>query len=352
MEGCSGIEYKRSVNKSPKYIVERGKFKFGNYNKAIENVNMLDALNPLGKKYPVWFNNIRLKEWEAFQAGNDKVFIFGAIYNAKLSSIVCLMIYDRVRNLSIRIRKFTLPRKTSIGKGMLDSQTSYISNNFLMKIKNRVKEENIEIQCTIHDYRSVPYLNLKLLAHHSTEPMVTCMPLGENRAIYSHKNFMPMEGFLCIDEEKIVFNTLDSRMIIDDHKGFYPYKLEYDWVTGWGMSDDGSVIGFNLTDNQVTDKENYNENCLWHEGKVHPLPPVKVERIYIPKEVWYIKDNYEKVNIVFYPEEKMEIKFNYILIYSDYEAPIGAFEGFFISDNKKIELVECFGMGEKKKYRF
>jgi len=30
------------------------------------------------------------------------------------------------------------------------------------------------------------------------------------------------------------FDFANSYMIIDAHKGYYPWSLKYDWVTGWG----------------------------------------------------------------------------------------------------------------------
>jgi hypothetical protein len=61
-------------------------------------------------------------------------------------------------------------------------------------------------------------------------------------------------------------------MIIDDHKGYYPCVMKYDWITALGYAGNGRLVGFNLTDNQVQDHEKYNENCLWLDGKMYPRP--------------------------------------------------------------------------------
>ena len=61
------------------------------------------------------------------------------------------------------------------------------------------------------------------------------------------------------------------------------------------------LTGFNLTDNQVPDRERYNENCLWLGRELHLLPPVTFSR---PKGVhdrWCVRDEYGMVDITFTP---------------------------------------------------
>jgi hypothetical protein len=35
-------------------------------------------------------------------------------------------------------------------------------------------------------------------------------------------------------------------MIIDDHKGYYPCVMKYDWITALGYAGNGRLVGFNL----------------------------------------------------------------------------------------------------------
>ena len=346
------MEYYREVKGNIQSVVdEDGSFNFGTYKSPIPNINMLSAKNPLGFKATKGFNNMRLKEWEAFQLGNDNLFIFGAVYDAKISAIICLEIYNRINKESTSIQKFVPSSKTKIGVGMMDSITVYETAGFTMKITNDLRNDKIKVYVDIDKSNKWPRVNLDITGYHIAEPIVVCLPLGDNRAIYSHKSLMPMEGHFSMEDYNVDFNQGHSHLIVDDHKGYYPYRLKYDWVTGWGKDANGNIVGFNLTDNQVIDKENFNENCLWLNGKMYPLPPIKVERKYDKEEVWHIKDEYNMIDLYFYPETKKEIKFNYLIVYSDYEAPIGGYDGYINIDGKRIDMKNCFGMGEKKIYR-
>ena len=78
----------------------------------------------------------------------------------------------------------------------------------------------------------------------------------------------------------------------DDHKAYYPYVMNYDWVTAMWRGDDGVARGFNLTRNQCVEPDRWNENCAWVGDQVWALPPVTFTRADVrgPTEAWQIRD--------------------------------------------------------------
>lgn len=346
--------YTREVKDQIVSLVDAdGNFRFGTYNKPVKKLNMLDAKKPLGFPLTKHIKNFRLKEWEAFQAGNKDIFMLGAVYNTKTSALNQLSLYDKRNNKLYNYRKYCIPWKQILSDGMYKSESKYSSKDFSIKIYNNLDEGKIDITVNIKSKNQLPDIKLEITAYHLTEPIVICQPFDTNRGLYSHKALMNMEGTLYLDKEKIVFNRDSAFTIIDDHKGYYPNSVKYDWVTGCINNKDTGLIGFNLTDNQIKDHEKYNENCLWIDGSMQVLPPIKFYRgLTDNQEVWKIKDKYGMVNISFYPLAKLQLKFNLGIIYSDYEGPMGTFEGYIKDkNNNKIMLNQFFGMGEKKRYR-
>jgi len=137
--------------------------------------------------------------------------------------------------------------------------------------------------------------------------------------------------------------------IIDDHKGYYPYRMRYDWVTGFGNDAKGRRVAFNLTDNQARDPERYNENCLWINGRVWPLPTVKVTRPGGDAGEWIVQDTEGMVDLVFVPEVANDDRFNLGFIESDYAGPLGSFRGFLRNgEGEKIQAERLYGMGERQ----
>ncbi|MFY9114560.1 MAG: DUF2804 domain-containing protein [Dethiobacteria bacterium] len=346
--------YYREVKQGiPSLVDDKGMFNFGTYNQPIPKINMLDAKRPLGFRAPRWYKKFRLKEWEAFQAGNKDVFIFGAVYNAKANGYVLLAVYDRRNEKFYNYEKIMLSFKIKNASGLFNSVSVGEAKNYYLAVKNNLEKDEIYVEGKIGPQDDLPVTRLNIKAYHTGEPIVICQPFAPNRALYSHKNLMPMEGFIAIGDEQIQFDKDDARMVLDDHKGYYPYEMKYDWVTGFAKDEEGNDFGFNLTDNQILNHEKYNENCLWLNGKMNVLPPIKVERFYEKEEKWHITDKYGMVNLWFYPEPKAfkEVKLNLLVVRSDYEAPMGRFKGYFQLKDKKINVENCFGMGEKKKIR-
>jgi hypothetical protein len=189
-------------------------------------------------------------------------------------------------------------------------------------------------------------------AFHDTglvEPIVVSIPLGENRAMYSHKCLMPMQGSLVIGGEEVVFSKKESFAIIDDHKGFYPYMMHYDWLTAAGYDTEGRLSGFNLTDNQSADPEKYNENCLWVDGRLFLLPPVKFDRPQGVDGEWRVRDLYGMVDLSFRPVSMGKIDMNLLAVKVSYFGPFGVCGGR-IRDSlgREHSFDGYFGMGEKK----
>jgi hypothetical protein len=122
----------------------------------------------------------------------------------------------------------------------------------------------------------------------------------------------------------------------------------YDWVTGLGRTESGKLIGFNLTHNQVIDQEKYNENCLWLDGVLFPLPPVAVSRPKGVHHTWVIKDQYDMVHLEFEPVTHTSVHLNYVVLCSEYEGPYGYFNGYIRKGaaGEKVQIVNMFGMGE------
>ena len=66
--------------------------------------------------------------------------------------------------------------------------------------------------------------------------------------MYSHKGMFPATGELRVGDKTFAFAG-DTLALLDDHKGYYPYVMRWDWVTS-AVYQDGVARGFNLTRNQ------------------------------------------------------------------------------------------------------
>ncbi len=349
-------EYRqRELRTAADNLVTDGEFTFGTFSTQFKNINPLKADKPLGVWLPEPFLDFRLKEWQAFQFGNERWFMLAVLYNAKVSALAQFIVYDKERNKKYLFEKILAPWKVKVPASIWEGSQSYRDRDCSIEIISALAKGRFYINICIRDQKGLPDMEGHFEAIHDeglVAPIVVSIPVGRNRGVYSHKCLMPMQGSLVLGGEKIEFLRTDSFAIIDDHKGFYPYALRYDWVTTAGRDEKGRLIGFNLTDNQTIDAEKYNENCLWVDGRLDLLPPVKFDRPQGVDGEWIIKDRYGLVDLSFTPVSMGRIDMNILALKVDYFGPFGYFSGTVRdSSGVSLDFTRYFGMGEKKYVR-
>jgi hypothetical protein len=345
----------RGFPPAPESVVEKGAFALGRFGTPFRRANMLDVSRPFHYPVPRTVKNWRLKEWQAYEFGDRRWFFLASLYNAKVCSLVLFLAYDRERKKRYLIRRLLPGGIFRFSESISGSDVYYQGARSLLESACDYDAGTMQVT-VVHGSRN-PERRFSgrfrfSCAVKAASPNVVCLPLGLNRAMYSAKILMPMEGEFSVGGESHRLEGRASMGIFDDHKGFYPYRMRYDWATGFGVDAKGRRIGFNLTDNQVRDQVRYNENCLWINNKAWSLPPVKVTRPQGIAGDWIIQDTEGMVDLVFTPELANDIRFNLGIVESDYHGPLGSFRGFISNgEGEKIQAELLYGMGEKKYLR-
>lgn len=349
-------QYSRAFIDPPEELVRDGEFVLGCFNGPPVHVNMLDIKRPYHYKVPAWVKAFRCKEWKAFQFGDKRWFFFSTLYESKSLDLVQFSAWDRERNRFFEIKRLIPFGKFNLGEYPASSHASYKNRRGAIDYRFDLPGGTVNVEASrARGGSRRAFSGSFTFAYNSrqTSPSSVCLPLGLNRAMYSTKVLMPMQGWFEAEGERFEFGSPDAMGIFDDHKGYYPYKLRYDWVTGFGQDTKGRRVGFNLTDNQVRDQERYNENVLWINSRSFPLPPIKVTHPNGLDKPWHIQDTEGLVDLVFKPERKNDLKINVLVSSIDYHGPFGSFEGTLRSadGSEKVEATGLFGMGEQKYLR-
>lgn len=334
---------------APPRLVENGRFLFGVFDGPIADVNPLDA-QPFGVPLPRALRAFRLKEWQAFQLVDDRVFVGLALFDAKALALAQVKVYDRRTG-----QKHTFERKLptwslQVASGLLDSETRTRGAGCTMSFRNRLREGRIDVELDIAPTGSFPGLRGSLAARtDGLDPLVVAIPFGDNRGMYSHKGPLVVEGELRLGGSPLVFEPASSVLLLDDHKGYYPWVMRWDWVTGAGRDAGGRRICFNLTRNQSIDPEAFHENCLWIDGRAHRLPAVTFDRTgYGAGDRWRVTDPRGLVDLAFTIQVEGRVDVNAVVVRSDYQGPFGTFAGTLrAEDGAEARVDGAFGMGER-----
>jgi hypothetical protein len=351
MDGYTG----RELLTAPESLVENGKLHFGTFRNQFRNVNPLDARSPLGCWLPRPFLSFRLKEWQAFQLGNERWFMLAVLYNAKVSALTQFIVYDKENKKKYLFEKILPSWKVKVPQSLWNGSQSYRDGGNFIEIVSQLAKGKFYINVKVKAGGGGPDMEGHFEVFHeegTVEPIVVSIPFGPNRGLYSHKCLMPMQGSMTVGQEKVTFLKSRSFAFIDDHKGFYPYVMKYDWISAAGYDEQKQLTGFNLTDNQSIDPEKYNENCLWVNGKLDLLPPVKFNRPQGDMGEWTIRDKYGMVDLVFKPVMPGEINMNALVLKVKYRGPFGYCNGSIKRPSGAVvPVADFFGMGEDKYIR-
>lgn len=338
----------RPIRKDTEQIVDpQGYVKFGQFDRPFANINLLDADAFLPLPSPRIFRRLRLKEWQAFQISHPNYFLNLALFDAKAMGLVQAKIFDKRAGQKYLFERFVPSWQLQPPTTLLDSTYSWQNRDTRLSFRNLLREDRIFIDFELPRTASSPAIEGRLVADtNGRTPMVVSIPFSQNRGMYSHKCLVPLRGLLNVGGEVSHFDG-DGCMLIDDHKGYYPRLMRWDWLTS-GMFREGSLIGFNLTKNASTDPKLYNENGFWKDGALHQLPPVVFRRERNEgREIWHIEDADGLVDLRFLVEVDGRVDMNLGIVESRYRGPFGSFEGKLESyDGEELICDGMFGMGE------
>lgn len=338
----------------PAALVVDGRHQLGSFDAPVPRVNPLDIVTADGWRGRTarTARNLRLKEWEAFQLGNDEWFVLGAVYDAKVMGIVMVIAVHQESGRIVRWIDKVPATRVSVARGLDGTASRGRSSRGALTITNVVGSGQVSIDGHHTGGEHRPALHLSGTGDTSADVrhIAVCHPFGADRILYTNKCLMPFTGELRIGEETIDFSPDRSFMILDDHHGEYPSPQVYDWVTA-AAHRDGALVGFNLTANQVLDADRYNENVLWADGELHRLPAVRFDRPGGIEGPWHVTDRAGTVDITFTPEVTSTLHVGPRQALAEYHAPYGRFTGRFDLDGVITSVDGLFGMGEKKNIR-
>lgn len=329
-----------------------GRYRFGTYDGAVAKVNPLDAAGSGFLRRGL--RNLRLKEWEAFQLGDDDWFALGAVYNAKTVGLLQLLaVHKETATITRWETKLPAPR-LDVARGLDGTRSHGRTRSISVTITNEVTSGRITVDVDAAGSDRRPRLALHGVGRCGPDDaghLVICHPFDDDRALYSHKAMMPFSGTLAIGDTSHALDIGRSFMILDDHHGDYPSPMKYDWLTGVRRAPDGRLEGFNLTRNQIRDPDTFNENALWIGNQVHRLPAITIERPNGPWKEWRARDASGAVDVTFTPTVRSAMHVGPRRSLAEYYAPYGWFGGRIETEGAALDVDGFFGVGEQKLIR-
>jgi hypothetical protein len=294
--------------------------------------------------------NIRIKEWQSFVVQDDHFFLEMALINVKYFRSAFIHLYDKNTKEHLKLRKDLPLGNWHLPRELYNSSITSRSYGFFIRIHDWLDAGLVKFDIDIEAAANRPAFTAHLefdLDESKTKPMAANMLFAERRPLYVFKGFSSVRGNMVFDGRNVSFDPSKAQGIFADYKGFYPYRMISSWCTAFGFDAANRSFGFSLAENQT--KENYkqNENVLWLNGKMTPLPPVRVTMPGGAESDWVIQDLEGMVDLTFTPIEKNRQAFNIVLARADHHSMLGFYNGVLVNaEEERIAVRNLWGLGE------
>ena len=361
---------RRAVPTPYSIVDENGKAVFGTFDKEFKSMDFLKIKRPTSA--PQFMNRLKLTLWQATEVNLRDGLLLAVVCDMGIFGKTMNVFYDK-RAKKVYTWDTNLKSKdTKIAPTLLNGDVSEgetpVSH---VKYVNSLDKNKLYLsgfhkgKCFIDskEYSEKPTIEYDFELTRVSKPCCVSIPFPgspiNNRPLYSQKDLYSVSGKLVFNGEEFKVDE-NAGAIMDDHRGYYPRKAHYDWVSTMGkLNIDGKMkwFGFNLTRNQSLDQEKYNENIIWFENETSILPPVTFTRNPETKDYlasrgkceWIVKDEHDMVNLKFKVYNLNAMLMHAVVVNIDYYITFGELEGYLRDeDGKKYILDGLTGIGEDK----
>lgn len=331
-------------------VDENGKCYFGTFNKEFPAMNFMNV-HRQSRVLPDFMNKFRYTSWEAVELTLKDVVVLTAVCNMGFFGTSLTIVYDKKTKKKIACQEMMLPAQAVMAPTIINGDICY-SNSIInrVKIKNNFEKGKAYVSGRVINPGKFFKYNFELTR--VSKPSVVMIPFGKNKPLYSQKDLFHADGYIIVNGKKYKTDK-DSTAIIDDHRGYYPYKMHYDWVTTMGtntVNGKKEFFGFNLTRNQSIDQDKYNENLIWFQGETSRITPVYFH--YDKPDLCHVYDDYGMVDLYYEIGDKHPMIMHLGIIDEDYTITFGELRGFIKDeDGNEYCLDGMVGIGEDKSLR-
>ena len=329
---------------------ENGKCYFGTFQSEFPQMNFLNV-HKQAKLLPDFMNKFRYTCWEAVEITLKDVIVLTAVCNMGLFGTSLTIVYDRATKKKIACQEMMLPFQAVMAPTIMNGDTcksKSIINR--VKIKNNFENGKAYVSGRVIDPKCKLKYNFELTR--VSKPSVVMIPFGKNKPLYSQKDLFHSKGYIVVNGKKYKTDK-DSTAIIDDHRGYYPYKMHYDWVTTMGknkVNGKEQFFGFNLTRNQSINQDDYNENLIWFEGSTSRITPVYFH--YDEPNLCHVYDDHGMVDLYYEIGDTHLMEMHLGIIDENYAITFGELRGTIKDENGNAYTLDgMVGIGEDKSLR-
>jgi hypothetical protein len=343
--------YTREIQAPRGSPIENGTPLTGTWNRAFDEVDLLEIRRPYRWPLPRWVRDCRIKEWECFGIQDDHFFLEVFFVNVKLYRMAQFVLYCKDNGEKFVFRKLMPGSGWRLPRSLANSSMDSRSSRFFFRVHSWLAANTIKLDLDIKATRRRPAFTAHLaynMKSRDITPMAVSLGFTERRNMYVFKALTAVRGDIVIGGRHFSLEPARTTGIFCDCKGFFPYRMRELFCGAMGFDEEGRRFGFHIVENQAKETRKNNENAFWVNGKLTPLPPVRITMPGGLESDWVIQDIEGMVDLVFTPKEMVKFGASLLLTSADFFAPLGYYNGMLVSaGGEHIQVKNLWGMGEK-----
>jgi len=323
----------------------------GTWDKAFSHVNLMDIHRPYRWPIPRWLKDCRIKEWEAFSVQDNRFVLEAFLGNIKLCRAAQVILYNKESGENFVFRKFMLPSGRRLPRSLAHESVECRSPRFFFRVHTWLNADTIDLELDVAETWWQPAFAARLafgMESRDVTPSVVSLKFTERRNMYAYKALAPVRGDIVLGSEHFSLDPAQCSGIFRDYKGFFPYRMRGVFCGAMGFDAEGRRYGFHVAENQAREPRRNNENAMWVNGQLSPLPPVLITMSGGPESNWVIQDVDGMVDITFSPSQQYRLGANLLAVSGDLFAALGYYNGMLIGANgEQVQVKNQWGLGEK-----
>ena len=342
--------YSREIQEDRPEPVENGIPLQGTWTQAFEKVDLLSIHRPYSFPLPNGLKDLRIKEWESFTIQNERFYILARLCNFKFYHTAIVFFYDKETEERQVFSKLVPGYSWKMPGNLYNSSVESRSLGFFVRIHSWLDTKKIILELDIKKRGLRPSFTAHAsfnLSESDTTPVALSLLFADRRNMYAFKALSAVSADIFSGGRHFHLDSSETTGLFSDFKGYFPYRMRSTWGTGMGFDSSNRRFGFSLAENQARDQFLNNENALWIDGALSPLPPVKITRSNGPESDWIIQDMEGMVDLVFTPKDLRRDIRTFIFSRSEYDNPLGFFNGKLLNaEGEELPIKNVWGAVE------
>ncbi|MDR2343425.1 MAG: DUF2804 domain-containing protein [Spirochaetaceae bacterium] len=333
--------------------VEAGKPIQGTWTSPFEKVDLLAVDRPYRILFPAWILDFRLKEWQAFTVQDDHILMEVIIANMKFFCFAEVVFFNKQSKEKMHVFKTRPFSAWRMPQSLNNAVIDQACGGFSFCIHNCFVSRKVTLKLSIDSAIERPLFRADFvfdLDLKKSTPLAVNLFIAENRSMYILKNFSGIEGNIIWGDSAMTLHEESAGGLFRDCKGFIPYHSNYINCRAFGFDAGGRRFGFSLGENIARKLNVNNENALWLDGTLTPLPPVRITGAEHGEFV--IQDIEGMVDLNFKLTEDTNTPLDLLFISMERSCSIGLFNGMVMTQKgEKLTVRNVMGILENFKFK-